>query len=57
MKKILGDLTILHMSTKNYDHMIWSYVSWDMVHNRWTQIVTYRGGCPPEKYLKSSERE
>ena len=54
--KIPGDITILHMCTKNCDQMIYS--SWDMVCNRQTdgqtdrqtdsgmQKVTYRGGCP-----------
>ena len=34
MKKESGDIIILHMYTKNYDHMMYS--SWDMVHDRWT---------------------
>ena len=33
MKKIPGDIIILHKCTKNYDHML--YCSWDMVHDRW----------------------
>ena len=33
MKKIPGDITILHMCNKNYDYTM--YNSWDMVHNRW----------------------
>ena len=32
MKKISGDFIILHMCTKNYDHMM--YASWDMECNR-----------------------
>ena len=31
MKKMPGDIIILHMCTKNLDHMI--YGSWDMVRN------------------------
>ena len=33
MKKAPGDIIILHMVTKNYDHMM--YRSLDMVCNRW----------------------
>ena len=32
-KKQTGGIIILHMCTKNYDHIM--YASWDMVHNRW----------------------
>ena len=32
MRKNAGDIIILHMCTKNHDHMM--YDSWDMVHNR-----------------------
>ena len=32
MKKTLGDIIILHISTKNYDQMM--YGSWDMAHDR-----------------------
>ena len=50
-KKMPGNI-ILHMHTRNYDHMI--HGSWDIMHNRrtdgqmdrWTEKVTYRGGCP-----------
>ena len=44
MKKIPGDIILLHMCTTNYDHMMCS--SWDMVHDGWTERqkkVTYRG--------------
>ena len=30
MKKIPGDITVLHKCTKNYDHML--YCSWDMAY-------------------------
>ena len=33
-KKMLGDIIILHMFTKNHDHMM--YNSWDMVHKEQT---------------------
>ena len=33
-KKTPGKMIILHMYTKNYDHMIFG--SWDMVCNGWT---------------------
>ena len=48
MEKTAADIIILHMCTKNYDHMMCS--SWDIVHNGWTdgttEKVTYRVGCP-----------
>ena len=44
MKKTPGDIIILHICTKNYDHMM--YGSWDMVRDGWKEIVTLRGGCP-----------
>ena len=34
MKKNAGDIIILHMCTKNHDHMM--YDSWDMVRKRQT---------------------
>ena len=38
MKKTPGDIIVLHMCTKNNDHMMYS--CWDMVHkvqsDRWT---------------------
>ena len=37
-KKMPGDIIILHMSTKNYDQMMYS--SWDVVHNRRTDRRT-----------------
>ena len=45
-----GDIIILQMCTKNYDHMMYG----DMVSNRWMdgwmdgqmEKVPYRGGCP-----------
>ena len=40
MKKMPGDIIILHMCTKNYDQMMYS--SWDMVHNRWKDRCTDR---------------
>ena len=33
LKKIAGDIIILHKCTKNYDHML--YCSWDMACDRW----------------------
>ena len=47
-----GDIMILHVFTKNYDQMMYSF--WDMVHDRrtdrptggWTEKVKYRVGCP-----------
>ena len=35
MKKTSGDIIILHMCTKNYDHMMCSF--WDMVHGGQTE--------------------
>ena len=32
MKKVSGDVIILHMCTKNHNHMM--YASWDMEYNR-----------------------
>ena len=32
MKKLPGDIIILHKCTKNHDHML--YCSWDMVHDK-----------------------
>ena len=56
LKKAPGDNIILHICTKNYDHIM--YGSWDMVCNRWTdrrthgrtEKVAYTGGCPPKKW-------
>ena len=51
INKTPGDILILHICAKNYDQMI--YISWDMVRDRrtdrWTEKVTYRGGCPTSK--------
>ena len=48
IKKTLGDIIILHMCTKNYDHMMYS--SWDMMHdgqmNGQVEKLTYRSECP-----------
>ena len=48
MKKIPGDIIILHMCTKDYNHMVYS--SWDMLRDRQvdgpTKKLTYRCGCP-----------
>ena len=41
--KTPGYIIILHMRTKNIDHMM--YDSWNIVHNRQTNRC-YRGGCP-----------
>ena len=38
MNKIPGDIIILHMCTKNYDHMM--YGSWDMMCDRWRDRLT-----------------
>ena len=52
MEKTSGDIIILHMCTKNNDHMMYS--SWNIVRG-WkdtgsmdgqTENVTYSGGCP-----------
>ena len=51
-KRMPGDIMILHVFTKNYDQMMYSF--WDMVHDRrtdrptggWTEKVKYRVGCP-----------
>ena len=40
MKKTTGDIIILDMWTKNYDHMMYS--SWDMVSKRWMDRWTDR---------------
>ena len=41
--KMSGEIMMLHMCTKTYDQMMYSF--WDMLHEGWTK-VTYRGGCP-----------
>ena len=53
------DIIILHMSTKNYDQMMYS--SWDVVHDRRTDRQTDRRkkwhieeGAPPKKFLPHS---
>ena len=62
MKKTPGDIIILHMCTKNYDHMMYS--SGDMVRDGWmdrrtdgrtdgrTEKVTYREVGAPPKNIK-----
>ena len=55
-KKMPGDIIILHMCTKNYDQMMYSF--WDMVSDRQTdeqmdrhtEKVTYRG-APSKKFI------
>ena len=37
-KKMPGDIIILHVCTKNYDHMM--YESWDKVHEEWMDWKT-----------------
>ena len=37
-KKTPGDIIILHMSTKNFGHMMYS--SWDTVHDGWLDRLT-----------------
>ena len=37
-KKMPGDIIILHVCTKNYDHMM--YESWDKVHEEWMDWQT-----------------
>ena len=37
-KKKPGDIIILHVYTKNYDHMM--YESWDKVHEEWMDWQT-----------------
>ena len=59
MKTTPRDIIILHMRTKNYDHMM--YGSWDMARDDGRtdgrtdgrKKVTYRGGCPPKKIICS----
>ena len=48
--KTPGDIIILHMCTKNCYQIM--YGSWDMVHDRRTVKVTYRGGvgAPTKKW-------
>ena len=51
MKKMPGDVIILHICTKNYDQM--KYGSWDMVHDRRTEGPTagksdIQVGTPPK---------
>ena len=50
MKKMPGDITILHICTKNYGHI--KYSSWDMVHNgqmdRWKEWHIEVGAQPKE---------
>ena len=43
-KKMPGNIIILHMRTKNYNHLM--HGSWDKIYNGQTEKVTYRGGCP-----------
>ena len=42
------DIIILHMCTKNYDQMMYGScnIVCDGRTERWTEKVTYRGGCP-----------
>ena len=44
MKKTPGDVIILHMSTKNHDHML--YCSSDMVHDRCNYFSCWDIFCP-----------
>ena len=46
-KKTPGDIIVLHMCTKKYDHMM--YVSWDMVRDRQTEGKKWHieVGAPP----------
>ena len=44
MKKIPGDIIILHMCTKNYDHLM--YGSWDMVRDGCTYFSFWAIFCP-----------
>ena len=37
LRKTPGDIIILHMCTKNYDHMM--YNSWDMVRNEYVDCI------------------
>ena len=53
MKKIPGDIIILHMCTKNYDQMM--YGSQDMVRDRRTdgrKKWHIEVGVPPKNYCK-----
>ena len=52
MKKTPRDVIILHMCTKNYDHIM--YIFWDMVcNNRWIEKMTHKGGCRTLKFNTS----
>ena len=63
MKKFVGDITILHMCTKNHNHM--RYSSWD---TKWDRIFCHFGPffafltpCPPTthktKFLKKKKKK
>ena len=39
MKKLLGDIIILHRYTKNHNHML--FCSWDMIHDRCTCYFSF----------------
>ena len=43
-KKTPGDIILLHMSTKNYDQMM--YGSWDMVHDGCNYFSLWNIFCP-----------
>ena len=40
MKKMPGDIIILHLCTTNYDHMMFG--SWDMLHDGYSDRQTDR---------------
>ena len=45
MKKIAGDIIILHMDTKNHDHIL--YCSWDMACDGCSFYISFRAiFCP-----------
>ena len=44
MKKILGDIIILHKCTKNHGHML--YCSWDIVHDGCNYFSFWAIFCP-----------
>ena len=52
IKALPGDIIILHICNKNYDHIMYSW--WDTICNQWTEWqmkeqiekVTYKGGSP-----------
>ena len=62
MKKMHGNIIILHKCTKNHDHML--YCSWNMACDRWhvTDVIIFHSGLfftllPPQQLKKNQNFE